>query len=180
MNLVAWMIVACELAFWIVIGTGLTARYVFKLRRLGLVLLMLTPVVDLILFVTTSVDLWRGATATTAHAIAAVYIGVSLAFGKGMIQWADERFQYYVTKQGSKPVRRVGLDHAKHYAKGWVKHLVAYLIGAGLLAGTIYLIQDASRTESMNGVIQLWSVVLGIDLVITISYFVFPRKVSGK
>ena len=48
-----------------------------------------------------------------------IYIGVSVAFGKSMIQWADERFRYYVVKEGAKPVKRYGLDYAKHYAKGW-------------------------------------------------------------
>ncbi len=51
------------------------------------------------------VDLYNGATATIVHGIAAVYIGGSLAFGKSMIQWADERFRYYATKQGTKPLK---------------------------------------------------------------------------
>ncbi|TDL53768.1 hypothetical protein E2R60_11980 [Paenibacillus dendritiformis] len=176
MNFVAWAIVASEIGFWVVILLGLFARYVLKRQKLGLILLTLTPVIDLILLITTSIDLYGGATATTAHAVAAVYIGVSIAFGKDMIAWADERFRYYVAKQGAKPLKRYGLEYAKHYLKSWVRHVLAYLIGAGLLFGLIYLIDDASRTEALSGVLRLWTAILGIDLIITISNFIWPKK----
>lgn len=180
MNFVAWMIVTCEIMFWVVIVLGLVTRYILNLKKVGLALLALTPVIDLILLITTSVDLYKGATATTAHAIAAVYIGVSIANGKNMIQWADERFQYYVTKQGPKPIKRFGMEHAKHYFKGWGRHFLSYLIGSGLLAGTIFLIQDPSRTEAFSEVLKIWTVVLCVDFVFSISYFIWPRKEKTK
>jgi hypothetical protein len=176
MNFVGWMIVACEIAFWVVIILGLVVRYVFKKNKLGLFLLALTPVIDLVLLLITSVDLYKGETATTAHAIAAVYIGVSIAFGKSMIDWADERFQYYVTKEGPKPVKRYGIDHAKHYFKSWIRHIFSYLIGAGLLVGLIYWIDDPSRTESLSGILRLWSLIIGIDFLIALSHFIWPKK----
>lgn len=179
MNFVAWMIVASEIAFWVVILLGLIIRYVFKRKKLGLFFLALTPVIDLILLITTSVDLYRGATATKAHAIAAVYIGVSIAFGKSMVEWADERFRYYVTRQGPKPLKRFGMEYAKHYLKSWGKHVLAYLLGAGLLAGLIYLINDPSRTEALSAVVKLWTLVLGIDLLIALSNFVWPKKAKA-
>ncbi len=76
---------SCEITFWIVIILGLVTRYVFKKQTLGLVLLALTPVIDILLLIVTGVDLYNGATATIVHGIAAVYIGVSLAFGKSMV-----------------------------------------------------------------------------------------------
>ena len=51
---------------------------------------------------------------------------------KSMIKWADERFRYYVTKQGPKPVQRFGMEYALHYLKSWGMHVLAYVIGAGL------------------------------------------------
>jgi hypothetical protein len=176
MNFIAWMIVACEIGFWIVIVLGLFTRYVLKKNKLGLFFLALTPVIDFILFITTSLDLFRGATATTAHGIAAVYIGVSIVFGKSMIKWADERFCYYVTKEGPIPLKLFGREHSWNYLKGWVKHVLSYLIGAGLLAGVIYLINDSSRTEALNGVLKLWTYVLGIDFIIAMTYFIWPKK----
>ncbi|MCR2821462.1 hypothetical protein [Lederbergia panacisoli] len=176
MNSVAWLIVASEIGFWVLIILGLVTRYILKLKKLGLILLALTPVIDLILLIATSVDLYRGATATVAHALAAIYIGVSIAFGKSMIQWADIRFQYYITKQGPKPKRQYGMDYAKHYFKSWVQHVIAFIIGAGFLVGLIFFIDDASRTEVLAGFLKVWTLVLGIDFAISMSYFISPKK----
>jgi len=177
MNFIGWMIVACEIAFWIVILLGLIARYLFNLKKLGLILFALTPLIDLILIVITSIDLYRGATATIAHGLAAVYIGVSLSFGKNMIQWVDERFQYYIAKTvTARPVKRYGIPFAKHYAKGFIRHLIAFLIGSAILAIMIYFIDNPSRTEALYGVIKVWAIVMAIDLYITVSYFIWPKK----
>ena len=177
MNFIAWLIIACEISFWIVILLGLIVRYLFNLKKLGLVLLALTPLIDLVLIVITSVDLYMGATATVAHGIAAVYIGVSLAFGKSMIQWMDERFRYYITKTAAaKPVKRYGIPFAKHYANGFIRHIVSFLIGSAILAIMIYFIDNPSRTEALYGVIKVWAIVMAIDLYITVSYFIWPKK----
>ncbi|MDW4508635.1 hypothetical protein R7236_09490 [Priestia megaterium] len=175
MNLIAWMIIACEIAFWIVILLGLAARYMFKKQKLSFFILALTPVVDFFLLIVTSVDLYGGATATYAHAIAAVYIGISIAFGKSMIQWADERFQYYVMKSGEKPRRRYGKEYAKHYFKSWLQHLVAYAIGAALLAAMMYIVPNG-KTNVLQNVVEFWTVIVGIDFLLSLSNFVWPKK----
>lgn len=170
------LIIGCEIAFWVVIAAGLITRYLLKKDRLGLFLLALTPVIDLVLLVATGIDLYNGATATTAHAIAAVYIGISIGFGKSMIAWADERFRYYVTKDGEKPKKRYGIDYAIHYLKSFFRHIVAFVIGAALLAGMIYYINDPSRTEALGGILRVWGIALAIDLLITASYFIWPKQ----
>lgn len=176
LNFVAWMIVASEIGFWIVIILGLITRYIFKKEKLGFFFLALTPVIDLLLLVTTSIDMYRGATATTAHAIAAVYIGISIAFGRDMIKWADGRFRYYIAKQGSKPIQLFGMDYAIQYLKSWGKHVLAYAIGAGILFILIFSINDSARTEALDGILKLWTLVLGIDLIIAITNFIWPKK----
>ncbi|WP_409295545.1 hypothetical protein V1498_19350 [Peribacillus sp. SCS-26] len=181
MNLIGWLIVASEIGFWIVIILGLAARYMLKMNKLGLFLLALTPIIDLFLLAAAGFDLSRGAVATKAHAIAAVYIGISIAFGKSMIEWADVRFRYYIAKEGRRPLKRTGMDYAKHYFKGWTRHVLAYLIGAGLLGGMIFIIQDPSRTEALEGILKIWTLVVGIDFLISLSYFIWPpKKEPGK
>lgn len=180
MNIIAWLIVASEIGFWVVIALGLFTRYILKKNKTGLVFLALTPVIDLILLVATSVDLYHGATATQVHGIAAVYIGVSIAFGKSMIGWADAHFQYYVMKQGLKPVKRHGIDYAKHYFKSWGQHVLAFIIGVGILSALIYLINDSTRTEVLTGFVKLWTLVLGVDFLIAISNFIWPKKAIGQ
>jgi hypothetical protein len=179
MNWIIWTIIICEIGFWVVILAGLVSRYLLKKEKLGLFFLALTPLVDLILLIATGLDLYNGAIANIAHGLAAVYIGVSLAYGKGMIQWADKRFQYYYLKQGDKPIKKYGLEFALQNIKGWGKHVFAYLVGIALLGTVVYFVNDASRTEALLTVIKVWSLVLGIDLLISISYFLWPRKPSS-
>ncbi|WP_274308188.1 hypothetical protein [Solibacillus daqui] len=175
MNFITWMIVACEIGFWIVILLGLITRYILKYERLGLFFLALTPVIDLILLIVTATDLYNGATATQVHAIAAIYLGVSIAFGKSMIHWADERFIYYIQKQGPKPIRKTGYAYARHSMKGSLQHVLAYIIGAAFLVAMIYFINAPAKTEVFLETLKIWALVLGIDFVFSISYFIWPR-----
>lgn len=92
--MLGWFIVACEIGFWVFVLAGLVARYIFHKQRLGALLFICTPVVDVLLLIATVIDLKNGSMATTVHGIAAIYIGVSVAFGHRMIKWADERFAY--------------------------------------------------------------------------------------
>lgn len=175
MNFIAWTIIACEIGFWVVILLGLITRYLFKREKLGFFFLALTPVIDSLLLIVTATDLHNGAIATQAHAIAAIYLGVSIAFGKSMIRWADDRFVYYIQKQGSKPVRKTGLAHARHSMKGSLQHVGAFLIGAAFLVAMIYFIDDPSRSEALSSMLKVWALILVIDLVISLSYFIWPR-----
>lgn len=67
MNGVLMILIAAELLFWIVIILGLISRYVLRMKQVGLILLAMTPVIDLILIITMSVDLLNGAKATVPH-----------------------------------------------------------------------------------------------------------------
>ncbi|MEK5067954.1 hypothetical protein [Sporosarcina sp. FSL K6-1508] len=180
MNFIAWTIVACEIGFWVVIALGLITRYIFKREKLGFFFLALTPVVDLILLIVTATDLYNGATAIQVHALAAIYLGCSIAFGKSMIRWADEQFRYYVQKTGTKPVRKTGYEYARHSMKGTLQHLLAYIIGSAFLVAMIYFIDDPARTEVFSATLRVWGLVLGLDFVISISYFIWPRPAKVK
>lgn len=105
----------------------------------------MTPFVYLVLLIVTAIDLYNGATATIAHALAAIYIGISVGFGKSMINWADECFQYYVTKTGPKPVKHYGRTYAKNYFRGWTRHLIAFIIGGSLIGIVYFLIKVPSE-----------------------------------
>lgn len=177
--MIGFLIVAAEIGFWALLLAGLTARYVLGLRRLGLVLLAMTPLVDVILLIATFVDLRGGAAATAWHALAAIYLGVSIAFGHRMIRWADERFAHRFAG-GPAPTRppRTGAAHARHERQGWYRHLLAFGIGATLLAGGILLVGDASRTEALSSRIQWWAVILVVDFMWSFSYTLWPRRGS--
>jgi hypothetical protein len=174
---IAALIVAAEIAFWLVLLAGLTARYVLRRRRLGGLLLLATPLVDVALLASAVVDLRSGATATTAHALAAVYIGVSIAFGPSMIRWADTRFAHRFAG-GPAPARpaRAGRAHAARERRTWLRHLLAWAVGVALLFGARELVGDPDRTDALVQVAALWTLVLAIDFLISFSYTLFPRR----
>lgn len=179
MGLIGWLIVGAEIAFWVVIFLGLIIRYVLKKKGLGLFFLALTPVIDLILLIATAVDLYNGATASTVHGIAAIYLGVSIAFGKSLIQWADRQFTYYVLKTGTKPVKKYGYSYARHQIKGSLQHVLAFAIGAAFIFGIHYFIGDPERTANLLNPLRVWALVVVIDLAISASYFVWPKRAKA-
>ncbi|APC47646.1 hypothetical protein BME96_05460 [Virgibacillus halodenitrificans] len=176
MNLVAWLIVVCEISFWVFIIAGLVTRYIFNQKKAGLLLLAMTPLVDVVLFIVTGIDIYRGAVPTIAHSIAPLYIAISIVYGKSMIRWADERFLYYVKREGPKPKRRIGMDYAKHSMKGSLQHVLAYMIGGAMLLFMIYYIGTDVDTTELWATLRVWGIIVIIDNAISISYFIWPRK----
>lgn len=178
--MLAALIVACEIAFWVVLLSGLTARYVLRRPRLGAVLLVATPLVDVALLAFTVIDLRGGATASGVHALAAVYIGVSVAFGHSMVRWADARFAHrFAGAPAPERAPRTGPAHAARQRRAWRRHLVAWAIGVGLLLGGVALVGDADRTAALLQTAGLWTLILVVDFLVSFSYTLFPRGGAG-
>jgi hypothetical protein len=179
--MVAALIIATEIAFWLLLSAGLWARYRLGRKRLGAVLLALTPVVDLVLLVASAVDLRDGATASSWHGLAAVYIGVSIAFGPRIIAWADARFAHRFAGAPAPPrPAREGREHARREREGWYRHVLAYAIGAGLLLTGIAVVGDAERTEALQQMLRVWALVLAIDFLVSFSYTLWPRAARAR
>ncbi len=153
MSALVVVIIAAEVAFWVLLAAGLLARYPLRRRRLGGVLLASVPLVDLVLLGATVLHLGQGARAEAAHGLAAAYLGFSLAFGPSAVRWADERFAHRFAG-GPAPWRppRSGRDRARHEWREFGKALLAWAISCGLLLLAIALVGDAERT----GALQAW------------------------
>jgi hypothetical protein len=173
-------IVACEVGFWVVLLSGLSVRYLIGLRRTGAVLLAATPLVDLALLVFTVIHLRSGAEAQAADGLAAVYLGVSIAFGHRMLRWADSRFAHRFAG-GPPPARppKSGPEHARRQRGLWYLHLLAFAIGSALLLGGVALVGDGARAEALLSWIPRWGVVLAVDFVWSFSYTLWPRRQSA-
>jgi hypothetical protein len=172
------LIVACEIAFWVLLGAGLAARYLLRRPGLSAALLLSVPLVDLVLLGATVVDLQRGATATAAHGLAAAYIGFSVAFGHGIIRWADERFAHRFAG-GPPPQRppRYGRERTRHEWREWGKALLGWAVACGLLLAAILLVDDAARTEQLRAWIARLSLVLVVWLIgWPVADTIWPRK----
>ncbi|MGR6546788.1 hypothetical protein [Paenibacillus tundrae] len=176
--MIGYFIIGCEIAFWLFVAAGLSVRYLLGMKRTGIALLMATPIVDVLLLVATVMDLQRGATASTIHGIAAIYIGVSIVYGHRMIAWADRYFLYWF-KGGDNPrgQKVYGREHANREIQGWFRHLAAWCIGCLFLYIMVLWIGDAERTEAFTGLIRIWGMILGIDFIISFSYTLWPRKI---
>lgn len=174
--MIGWLIIACEVGFWVFVLAGLVTRYTLGRKKLGGILLLCTPIVDLVLIIATIIDLQNGQQATFFHGLAAYYIGMTVALGNRMIQWADARFAYRFA-DGEKPKKLVlfGAEHAKKERSGWYRHLLGWAIGNTLLAGMIIFI-GRQQTEELLKVMSLWMMVLAADFIWSFSYTVFPKR----
>jgi len=175
--MIAAMIIACEIGFWVFVLAGLAFRYLLGMRRLGAVLLACTILIDLALLVFATIDIKRGATAGFFHGLAAIYVAVSLVFGKQMIRWADGKFAHrFAGMPAPAPKPKYGAEHARYERIMWFKHLLAWLIGSAILAGLSLYIGDAGKSRELQNMIPRWAVVLGIDFLISFSYTIWPRR----
>ena len=171
------LIVACEVGFWVVLFAGLAARYLLRCPRLGAALLVCVPLVDLVLLGASAIDLrYGGGGASLAHGLAAVYLGVSVAWGHSMVRWADARFAYRFAG-GPPPPRppKTGSDHARRERRQWGRHLLAWAVGCALLLGGVALVGDPGRTGALISIAAGWTVLLLIDFVWSFSYTLWPR-----
>lgn len=169
-------IIACEIAFWVVLLGGLGSRYLLGWRRLSWGLLACIPLIDLFLLAFSVIDLRQGGTATIAHGLAAIYIGASVAWGKRLINWVDERFAYWFA-DGSSPSKppKTGRAHAQYERHLWGRHLLSWMIGCALLLGAVVLVGDPNRTAVLSGIASKWTLILVIDFVWSFHYTLWPK-----
>lgn len=142
-NPLVLLVVACEIGFWVVLAAGLVVRYPMRRPRLGGILLLCVPVVDLVLVSASVADVARGTAPGFSHGLAAVYLGFTVAFGHSLVRWADVRFAHRYAG-GPAPVRRPRDGMAalprelKDFGKAVLAALVAglVLLALSLVAGT--------------------------------------------
>jgi hypothetical protein len=103
-----------------------------------------------------------------------VYIGVSVAWGKQIVGWADARFAHRFAG-GPPPERppRAGREHAARERREC--HLVAWATGSSLLCLGVLVAGDFDRSSALLGFAGVWTFVLAIDFAISFSYTLWPR-----
>jgi hypothetical protein len=147
------LIVACEVGFWLLLFSGLFARYGLRRKAVSSVLLFCVPLIDVVLLVATVVDLRRGAEATFAHGLAAAYIGFTIAFGGIAVHWADARFAFrFVGGPSPRSAPTHGLDLLVYEAKLWFRCVLAAVITICLVYLAIRIVGEPERTRD----VELW------------------------
>ncbi|MFE2108024.1 hypothetical protein ACFXAF_19470 [Kitasatospora sp. NPDC059463] len=174
--MIVTLIVAAEIAFWLVLSLGLATRYLLRLRRASTVLLVGLPVIDLVLFLLTFLDLRGGATASWTHPLAASYLGFSIGYGPSVVRWADARFLHRFAG-GPKPLPAPKYGSARSRYEWTVcrRTLVSVAITITLIT-VLRLFTDAPGTS----VFDQWYWKLGIAAVvntaIAVSYTLWPKE----
>ncbi|MFI5966144.1 hypothetical protein ACIA8J_28770 [Streptomyces asoensis] len=170
------LVVACEVAFWVLLAAGLALRYLLRMPRLGLALLLCEPLLEAVLFAVTAVDLRNGAEPDWRHGLAAVYIGFTVGLGRSTVRWADARFAHRFAG-GPPPVRppRHGRARAVHEWKVAGRWTLAALTAAALLEAAVRYVGADGDTGSLRDwqLRMVW--VVGVNLVIALSYTLFPK-----
>lgn len=161
-NPMAAVIAGGEIGFWVAILAGLVARYPLKLKRTGVALLLLTPVIDIVVLVATVVDLRNGATANFVHGIAAVYLGFSVVFGHSMIKWADVRFAHRFAGGPPPPPKPRGRDKLRAEWRDWFKCVLACGLAAGVLLLLIVMVGGTAQVDPLWGWLPRLGVVTAI------------------
>ncbi|WP_327719422.1 hypothetical protein OG381_31550 [Streptomyces sp. NBC_00490] len=175
--MIVGLIVACEVAFWVLLAAGLAFRYVFGMPRVGLALLLCEPLLELVLFTVTAVDLRGGAEPDWKHGLAAVYIGFTVGLGHSTIRWADARFAHRFAG-GPPPVRppKYGTARAVHEWKVAGRWILAAVVAMALLQGAIWYVGGEGGTESLRAWQQRMVWLIGINVIIAAGYTLFPKR----
>ncbi|MFD5080719.1 hypothetical protein [Streptomyces sp. NPDC058371] len=174
--MIVGLVVACEVGFWVLLAAGLAARYLLKLRRTSVALLLCEPLLELVLFVATAIDLKRGAEPSWEHGLAALYIGFTVGYGHYTIRRLDGHAAHRLAG-GPPPPKppRHGLARARHEGRLWLRTLLAAAVACALLQGAIQYVGEGG-TESLRAFQWVALRAAGIHGVIALTYLIWPKK----
>ncbi|MCK1819512.1 hypothetical protein MTQ10_07800, partial [Streptomyces sp. XM83C] len=171
------LIVACEVGFWVLLALGLAVRYLLKWRRTSVVLLLCEPLLELVLFVVTAVDLKNGTEPGWEHGLAALYIGFTVAYGHFTISrldgWAAHRLSGAPKPQGPP---RYGMARARYEGALWLRTLLAAAVACALLQGAVWYVGGDGDVSSLRGFQALAGRIVAIHGLIALTYLIWPRK----
>ncbi|WP_151771214.1 hypothetical protein [Streptomyces abyssomicinicus] len=171
------LIIACEVGFWVLLAAGLAVRYLLRRRRLSTVLLLCEPLLEVVLFVVTLVDLRGGAEPDWQHGLAALYIGFTVAYGHYTITWLDGHAAHRLAGAPRPPKPpRYGMARAVHEGRLWLRTLLAAAVAAALLQGGVLYIGDDGDTSTLRSFQETALRIVLVHGVIALSYLLFPKR----
>jgi hypothetical protein len=156
------LIIACEVGFWVLLALGLAARYLLKWRRTSVFLLLCEPVLELVLFTVTAIDLKNGAEPGWEHGLAALYIGYTVAYGHYTIRWLDGHAAH---RLGGGPPPRL-----------WLRTLLGAAVACALLQGAVWYVGDEGDVSSLRAFQWVAIRVLVIHGLVALGYLIWPKK----
>ncbi|MEU6877914.1 hypothetical protein [Streptomyces sp. NPDC046712] len=175
--MIVTLIVICEVGFWVLLAAGLTARYLFRMKRTGMALLLCEPLLEVLLLVVTAIDLKNGAAPDWKHGLAALYIGYTVGHGHRTVKWLDGHAAHRLAgaPRPAKPPQ-YGMARARYEGRLWLGTLIGGAVATVLLLGAMWYVGDDGDTSSLRAWMSgAWRAV-GIHGLIALSYAIWPRK----
>ena len=122
-----------------------------------------SPFADVVLLVLTALHLHGGAAPTQAHALAAGYLGVTLAFGHSLVQWADRHAAFRLAG-GPKPAKqsRTGSEKLRYEWREFGKATIAWLVTCLILFVLAVFAGGADDARVLLGSAGMFTMVLVI------------------
>ncbi|MFF1478249.1 hypothetical protein ACFVYD_11870 [Streptomyces sp. NPDC058301] len=178
--MIVTLIVICEAGFWVLLAGGLALRYFAKTPRASVAVLLCEPLLEALLLVVTVIDLKNGAEPDWKHGLAAVYLGFSVAMGHHMVKRADAWFAHRFAG-GPRPAKAPagGTARAVHEWKAAGRWVLAAAIAIGLLQAGVWYVGGDGDVGSLRMWQQRMLWLIGINLLIALSYTLFPKRVEA-
>ncbi|MFD5984171.1 hypothetical protein [Streptomyces cyaneofuscatus] len=175
--MIALLVVACEVAFWVLLAAGLALRYVARKPKLGAAVLLCEPLLEVVLLVVTVIDLRNGAEPDWKHGLAAVYIGFTVGLGHHTIKKVDA----WVAHRwfgGPAPVKppKYGMARAVHEWRTAARWILAAAVALGLLQAAVWYVGPGGAVSSLQSWQQKMLLVIGINVIIAGGYTLFPKR----
>ncbi|MFI0237502.1 hypothetical protein [Streptomyces sp. NPDC016845] len=174
--MIVTLIIICEAGFWVLLAAGLALRYWARMPRTSVAVLLCEPLLEVLLLVVTAIDLRNGAEPDWKHGLAAVYIGYSIALGHYTVKWVDVRVAHRFAGGPPPSAPKYGTARALHEWRVAALWTLAALIAMGLLQGAIWYVGEDGSTSSLEAWQQKMLFVIAINVIIAVSYTVFPKK----
>ncbi|MGW5004782.1 hypothetical protein [Streptomyces parvulus] len=175
--MIVTLIIVCEIGFWVLLAAGLAARYLLRMPRTGMALLLCEPLLEVVLLVVTALDLKNGADPSWKHGLAALYIGYTVGHGHRTVKWLDGHAAHRIggaPRPAGPP--RYGMARARHEGRVWLGTLVAAAVATGLLQLAMWYVDDPSRTTSLESWQYTAWRAAGIHGLIALTYAIWPKK----
>lgn len=175
--MIVTLIIVCEIGFWVLLAAGLATRYLLRMPRTGLGILLMEPLLEIVLLVVTALDLKNGADPSWKHGLAALYIGYTVGHGHRTIKWLDGHaaHRYGGAPPPVKPPRH-GAGRARHEGRVWLGTVVGAAVATGLLQLAVWYVGDAARTGSLDSWMHTSWRIVAFHGVFALSYALFPKK----
>ncbi|PTM58833.1 hypothetical protein [Desmospora activa] len=182
-----YILIAAEVLFWVFSISFVIVRYWFQLHRLSLIFLILFIVNDLFILSLAILDYMQTGEFSNYQLIIAIILIYALTYGKKDFKKLDAYLKEKVEKwknpsrhthKGEEKSADGGSDweHARRERNGWFKHLLIYAIAHGIYFLMMTFQWEAISFETLSNISSIWTIILVVDGVYSLSFTIFPRK----